>query len=114
MAASPWRARVWRGSLTPGDNAQPRRAAIGDCTVVLHHRRMNPGYCAGASRHQRCSHQPREYDKVCKPTQEEEAMPDIERLTVTLPSDMAAVIKGAVADGDYASTSEVVREALRD
>jgi antitoxin ParD1/3/4 len=41
-------------------------------------------------------------------------MPDIERLTVTLPSDMAAVIKGAVADGDYASTSEVVREALRD
>jgi antitoxin ParD1/3/4 len=27
---------------------------------------------------------------------------------------MAAVVKGAVADGDYASSSEVVREALRD
>jgi antitoxin ParD1/3/4 len=41
-------------------------------------------------------------------------MAEIERLTITLPSDMAAVVKGAVAGGDYASTSEVVREALRD
>jgi antitoxin ParD1/3/4 len=41
-------------------------------------------------------------------------MSEIERLTITLPSDMAAVIKGAVAAGDYASTSEVVREAVRD
>jgi len=41
-------------------------------------------------------------------------MAGIERLTITLPSDMAAVIKGAVEDGDYASNSEVVREALRD
>jgi antitoxin ParD1/3/4 len=39
---------------------------------------------------------------------------EIERLTVTLPSEMAAVIKGAVVGGDYASSSEVVREALRD
>jgi antitoxin ParD1/3/4 len=39
---------------------------------------------------------------------------DIERLTITLPAEMAAVVKGAVADGDYASASEVVREALRD
>jgi antitoxin ParD1/3/4 len=41
-------------------------------------------------------------------------MAAIERLTITLPSDMAAVVKGAVEGGDYASTSEVVREALRD
>ena len=41
-------------------------------------------------------------------------MAGIERLTVTLPADMAAVVKGAVAGGDYASASEVVREALRD
>jgi antitoxin ParD1/3/4 len=41
-------------------------------------------------------------------------MAEIERLTITLPSDMAAVIKGAVDGGDYASNSEVVREALRD
>jgi antitoxin ParD1/3/4 len=41
-------------------------------------------------------------------------MAEIERLTITLPSDMAAAVKGAVESGDYASTSEVVREALRD
>jgi antitoxin ParD1/3/4 len=38
----------------------------------------------------------------------------IERLTITLPADMAGVVRGAVNDGDYASTSEVIREALRD
>ena len=41
-------------------------------------------------------------------------MAEIERMTITLPADMAAVIKGAVEGGDYASSSEVVREALRD
>lgn len=42
-------------------------------------------------------------------------MPDnIERLTITLPTEMAAVVKSAVAGGDYASASEVVREAIRD
>ena len=41
-------------------------------------------------------------------------MSDIERLTITLPADMAATVKGAVGDGDYASSSEVIREALRD
>jgi antitoxin ParD1/3/4 len=41
-------------------------------------------------------------------------MADIERLTITLPSDMAAIVKSAVQEGDYASSSEVIREALRD
>ena len=41
-------------------------------------------------------------------------MSTIERMTVTMPAEMAAVVKGAVDGGDYASTSEVVREALRD
>ncbi len=41
-------------------------------------------------------------------------MAEIERMTITLPSDMAAVVKGAVEVGDYASSSEVIREALRD
>ena len=41
-------------------------------------------------------------------------MSEIERMTITLPSDMAAVVKGAVEGGDYATSSEVVREALRD
>ena len=35
-------------------------------------------------------------------------------MTVTMPADMAAVVKAAVDGGDYASTSEVVRDALRD
>ena len=41
-------------------------------------------------------------------------MAGIERVTITLPADMAAVVRGAVEMGDYASTSEVVRDALRD
>ena len=38
----------------------------------------------------------------------------VERLTVTLTTDMAETIKAAVNSGDYASNSEIVREALRD
>jgi len=38
----------------------------------------------------------------------------LERVTVTMPTEMTAVIKQAVDDGEYASTSEVVREALRE
>ncbi len=38
----------------------------------------------------------------------------VERITVTLTADMAQIIKAAVNSGDYASNSEIVREALRD
>ena len=38
----------------------------------------------------------------------------VERITVTLTADMAQIIKAAVSSGDYASNSEIVREALRD
>ena len=38
----------------------------------------------------------------------------VERVTVTLTTDMAETIKAAVNSGDYASNSEIVREALRD
>ena len=41
-------------------------------------------------------------------------MAGIERMTITLPSEMAAVVRAAVEGGDYASGSEIVREALRD
>lgn len=41
-------------------------------------------------------------------------MGTIARLTITLPSDMAGLVKGAVKEGGYASISEVIREALRD
>ena len=41
-------------------------------------------------------------------------MAEIERLTITMPPELAAVVKQAVETGDYASSSEVVRAALRD
>jgi antitoxin ParD1/3/4 len=41
-------------------------------------------------------------------------MAEIERVTITLPGEMVAAVRGAVDGGDYASTSEVVREALCD
>ena len=40
-------------------------------------------------------------------------MSNIERMTVVVPEPMAAKIRAAVATGDYASTSEVVRDAMR-
>lgn len=41
-------------------------------------------------------------------------MAAIVRLTITLPSETAASVKSAVDHGEYASSSEVIREALRD
>ena len=40
-------------------------------------------------------------------------MSDIERLSITLPATMAESVHQAVAAGDYASTSEVIRDAIR-
>ena len=39
---------------------------------------------------------------------------NVERLTITLTSEMAHAVKGAVDSGAYASSSEIIREALRD
>lgn len=41
-------------------------------------------------------------------------MSKLERITVTLTKEMAAKLKAAVESGEYATTSEIVREALRD
>ncbi len=41
-------------------------------------------------------------------------MPAVERMTVTMPAEMAETLRRTVAGGEYASTSEVVREALRE
>lgn len=41
-------------------------------------------------------------------------MAELELLTITMPGELAAAVRAAVAEGDYASTSEVMREALRD
>ncbi len=37
----------------------------------------------------------------------------VERITITLPPDMLASIKKEVRSGSYASTSELIREAMR-
>lgn len=41
-------------------------------------------------------------------------MSTIERMTITVPSEMAAILRQSVDGGEYASASEVVREALRE
>ena len=40
-------------------------------------------------------------------------MQPIERLSITLPAEMANLIRAKVEEGRYASNSEVIREALR-
>jgi antitoxin ParD1/3/4 len=41
-------------------------------------------------------------------------MASIEKISVALPTDMLELVKNAVKSGDYATTSEVIREALRE
>jgi len=41
-------------------------------------------------------------------------MPTIEKLSIALPAEMAALVRRAVDVGEYSSNSEVIREALRD
>ncbi|WP_332686399.1 type II toxin-antitoxin system ParD family antitoxin [Bosea sp. (in: a-proteobacteria)] len=41
-------------------------------------------------------------------------MAQVEKVSVAVTAEMAAMMRRAVASGEYASSSEVVREALRD
>jgi antitoxin ParD1/3/4 len=41
-------------------------------------------------------------------------MNTMERITITLTPEMAQAVRGAVEAGEYASSSEIIREALRD
>ena len=41
-------------------------------------------------------------------------MANVEKVSIALPTDMLAMVRQAVDGGDYASSSEVVREALRE
>ena len=40
-------------------------------------------------------------------------MPTVEKRSVSLPSELAAVVDDAVASGEFGNASEVIREALR-
>ncbi|MEH2252989.1 type II toxin-antitoxin system ParD family antitoxin [Nostoc sp.] len=41
-------------------------------------------------------------------------MPNVEKISVALTPEMAAFVRDVVESGEYASSSEVIREALRD
>lgn len=41
-------------------------------------------------------------------------MPNVEKVSIALTPEMAAAVRQAVESGEYASNSEIVREALRD
>lgn len=41
-------------------------------------------------------------------------MANLERLTITMSADMAATLRATVEGGEYASTSEIIREAVRE
>ena len=41
-------------------------------------------------------------------------MPSVEKVSIALPPEMATMLRDAVETGEYASSSEVVREALRE
>lgn len=41
-------------------------------------------------------------------------MAGIEKISIALPLEMVTIVRQAVDDGEYASSSEVIRDALRD
>lgn len=41
-------------------------------------------------------------------------MPDIQKLSVALTGEQVSALRAAVDSGEYATTSEIVREAIRD
>src|SRR5271170_8324278 len=90
---------------TPGTVVGRRSGRGRPCTT-------SSGVCS--DRRERRSRQRTMYDKVSGTFREDSAMPEIERMTITMPPELAAVVRQAVETGDYASTSEVVRAALRD
>jgi antitoxin ParD1/3/4 len=41
-------------------------------------------------------------------------MPDVQKISIALTGEQVAALKAAVETGEYATTSEIVREAIRD
>lgn len=41
-------------------------------------------------------------------------MTTAEKISIALPREMVSIVRSAVASGEYASSSEVIRDALRD
>ena len=41
-------------------------------------------------------------------------MPDVQKVSIALTGEQIGALKAAIATGEYATTSEIVREAIRD
>jgi len=56
------------------------------------------------------------FNMICSAPEPRRILPmsAVERLTVTMPAEMAANLRAVLEEGEYATTSEIVREALRD
>jgi antitoxin ParD1/3/4 len=52
--------------------------------------------------------------KICYLIEKRHDVANIEKVSVALTSEQVSALKAAVNDGEYATTSEVVREAVRD
>jgi antitoxin ParD1/3/4 len=52
--------------------------------------------------------------KICSPVNKEVALASVEKVSVALTSEQISALKAAVDAGEYATTSEIVREAVRD
>ncbi len=50
---------------------------------------------------------------MIRKTTNEPFMATVEKISIALPQEMIAVLRAAVDSGEYSSTSEVIREALR-
>ena len=48
------------------------------------------------------------------PSEEGICMATVEKISIALPADMVALVRDAVGSGEYASSSEVIRDALRE
>ena len=47
------------------------------------------------------------------PVQLSNRMPTVQKISIALPAEMIAFLRAAVESGEYSSTSEIIREALR-
>jgi antitoxin ParD1/3/4 len=48
------------------------------------------------------------------PEERDTAMPDIQKISIALTSEQIGALKAAVETGEYATTSEIIREAIRE
>jgi len=55
-----------------------------------------------------------ESSKCCSKESGDDIMPDVQKVSIALTGEQIGTLKAAVETGEYATTSEIVREAIRD